>query len=77
MLAKVLRVHWHDKQPVFSVDFDPNDSEHFVTAGGDNNVRVRVSAWGIVKLLDMATEEGPARCYWCSTGAGGRILCHP
>jgi chromatin assembly factor 1 subunit B len=40
MLAKVLRIHWHDKQPVFAAAFDPKDSARLVTAGGDNNVRV-------------------------------------
>ncbi|PJF19314.1 hypothetical protein PSACC_00759 [Paramicrosporidium saccamoebae] len=30
MLAKVLRIHWHDKLPVFSVDFDRNDSTRMV-----------------------------------------------
>lgn len=41
MHAKVVRIHWHDKKPVFSVDFDPKDPDHLLTAGGDNNVRVR------------------------------------
>ncbi len=40
MDAKVLRIHWHDKKPVFSVDFDPRDPDRFVTAGGDNTIRV-------------------------------------
>jgi chromatin assembly factor 1 subunit B len=42
MLAKVLRIHWHDKQPVFSIDFDKKDPAKLVTAGGDNNIRVAV-----------------------------------
>ncbi len=40
MHAQVLRIHWHDKQPVFSVAFDPNDERRIATAGGDNSVRI-------------------------------------
>ena len=41
MQGKILRIHWHGKQPVFAVDFDPRDTQHFVTCGGDGKVRVR------------------------------------
>lgn len=44
MYAKVLRIHWHDKKPVYSQDFDPNNASRLVTAGGDNNIRVSLFA---------------------------------
>lgn len=39
MRAKLLAVHWHNEQPVFSLDFQ--DSSVFATAGADKEVRVR------------------------------------
>ncbi|KAJ2656839.1 Chromatin assembly factor 1 subunit [Coemansia sp. RSA 1200] len=45
MKVKTVLINWHDKLPIFSVDFDHNHSEsrggwRFATGGGDNNVRV-------------------------------------
>ncbi len=37
---KTVQIHWHEKQPIYSADFDPNNPERLATAGGDNNVRV-------------------------------------
>lgn len=43
MWGRVVRIHWHDKQPIFSADFDPTDCSRVATAGGDNNVRVGIA----------------------------------
>ncbi|KAJ1790376.1 Chromatin assembly factor 1 subunit [Coemansia sp. RSA 2167] len=46
MRVKTVQINWHDKQPIFSVDFDHNydNAQHggwrFATGGGDNNVRM-------------------------------------
>ncbi|KAJ2750260.1 Chromatin assembly factor 1 subunit, partial [Coemansia nantahalensis] len=46
MRVKTVQINWHDKLPIFSVDFDHGyrgGSEggwRFATGGGDNNVRV-------------------------------------
>ncbi|KAJ1662621.1 Chromatin assembly factor 1 subunit [Coemansia sp. RSA 1813] len=46
MKVKTVLINWHDKLPIFSVDFDHNytDSKgggwRFATGGGDNNVRI-------------------------------------
>jgi WD40 repeat protein len=42
MRAKPLLVAWHNKEPVFSVDF--HDSGIFATGGADSTVKVRVVA---------------------------------
>lgn len=39
MKASAIQVNWHDKQPVYSVDFELK-GDRFATAGGDNTVRV-------------------------------------
>jgi len=40
MKAKTLQIHWHDRQPIFSIDFEPCGKGRLATAGGDENVRV-------------------------------------
>ncbi|KAI8320999.1 WD40 repeat-like protein [Martensiomyces pterosporus] len=48
MRVKTVQINWHDKLPIFSVDFDGNYTDaagdgngwRFATGGGDNNVRV-------------------------------------
>ncbi|KAI8818420.1 WD40-repeat-containing domain protein [Fimicolochytrium jonesii] len=45
MRVKTLQILWHDKQPIFSVDFEPNGNGRFATAGGDYNVRI----WNLQK----------------------------
>lgn len=59
MLGGVLRIHWHDRQPVFSADFDPNDGGRVATAGGDNNVRVFCfhQYTAIFMWVDMAPKD--------------------
>ena len=42
MKAKAFQIHWHNKQPIYSVDFHPTNSNKLATCGGDNNVRVRI-----------------------------------
>ena len=41
MKAKAFQIHWHNKQPIYSVDFHPKNSNKLATCGGDNNVRVK------------------------------------
>ncbi|OUM64299.1 hypothetical protein PIROE2DRAFT_8986 [Piromyces sp. E2] len=45
MKAKTLQIHWHDRQPIFSIDFEPCGKGRLATAGGDENVRI----WKIIK----------------------------
>ncbi|KAI9506866.1 WD40-repeat-containing domain protein [Coemansia spiralis] len=45
MKVKTVLVNWHDKLPIFSVDFDHSYTDsrggwRFATGGGDNNVRI-------------------------------------
>ncbi|KAJ1798931.1 Chromatin assembly factor 1 subunit [Coemansia sp. RSA 2399] len=45
MKVKTVLINWHDKLPIFSVDFDHNYTDsrggwRFATGGGDNNVRI-------------------------------------
>ncbi|KAJ2355802.1 Chromatin assembly factor 1 subunit, partial [Coemansia sp. RSA 2618] len=46
MRVKTVQINWHDKLPIFSVDFDhsyDNSQQggwRFATGGGDNNVRI-------------------------------------
>ncbi|KAJ1825654.1 Chromatin assembly factor 1 subunit [Coemansia sp. RSA 2599] len=46
MRVKTVQINWHDKLPIFSVDFDHNYTNtesggwRFATGGGDNNVRI-------------------------------------
>ncbi|KAJ3354536.1 hypothetical protein HDU91_005762 [Kappamyces sp. JEL0680] len=40
MRAKTIQIIWHDKQPIFSVDFDPLFKSRFATCGGDTNIRI-------------------------------------
>ncbi|KAL6633125.1 WD40 repeat-like protein [Neocallimastix sp. 'constans'] len=43
MKAKTLQIHWHDRQPIFSIDFEPCGKGRLATAGGDENI------WKIIK----------------------------
>ncbi|KAL1921637.1 uncharacterized protein VTP21DRAFT_10279 [Calcarisporiella thermophila] len=46
MKVKPLQIHWHEMQPIFSVDLDPQGGrDRLATAGGDNTVRI----WRIVR----------------------------
>ncbi|KAJ2237370.1 Chromatin assembly factor 1 subunit [Coemansia sp. RSA 1722] len=46
MRVKTVQINWHDKLPIFSVDFDHHYTNEthggwrFATGGGDNNVRI-------------------------------------
>ncbi|TPX49938.1 hypothetical protein SeMB42_g01474 [Synchytrium endobioticum] len=44
--VKVLQIHWHAKQAVYSIDFEPaTTSERFATGGADSTARI----WTIVR----------------------------
>ena len=45
MKTKTVQIHWHNKQPIFSADFDPTCNERLATGGADNNVII----WQLVK----------------------------
>jgi hypothetical protein len=45
MKAAPLLIHWHNDAPIYSVDFEPHGKGRLATAGGDNNVRVRLNRW--------------------------------
>ncbi|KAI9145034.1 WD40-repeat-containing domain protein [Paraphysoderma sedebokerense] len=53
MKAKVLQIHWHSTQAVYSADFDPLNSGRLATAGADNAIRI----WKIV--TDMTNVNPP------------------
>ena len=38
MKAKLLQIHWHEKEPIYSIHFDA--SGRLATAGGDHAIRV-------------------------------------
>ena len=40
MKVKVLQIVWHNKEPVFSVDFHP--SGIFATGGADSEIKVQL-----------------------------------
>ncbi len=42
MRTKALINHFHDLQPIYSAHFEPGAKGRLATAGGDNNVRVRI-----------------------------------
>jgi chromatin assembly factor 1 subunit B len=44
MKAAPLLVAWHNEnQPIYSAHFEPHGKGRLATAGGDNNVRVRLA----------------------------------
>jgi len=55
MHVKTLQIHWHEKQPIYSADFDPTCPARLATAGGDNNVRI----WRLVEndQMDMSNQQ--------------------
>lgn len=81
MRAKTLQIIWHDKQPVFAVDFDPL-TDKFATCGGDNNVRVWRLATQIEYLSTLSRHTAAVNCvrwspsgkYIASAGDDGSIL---
>jgi hypothetical protein len=40
MRVKTLQILWHDKQAIFTADFEPNGGSRLATGGADQNVRV-------------------------------------
>lgn len=59
MKVKTCQIHWHNKQPIYSVDFHPSNANKLVTCGGDNNVRL----WNV--LTDA--ENGEVRIEFLAT----------
>ena len=50
MKAAPLLVSWHNENaPIYSAHFEPHGKGRLATAGGDNNVRVRVWEAGEVQ----------------------------
>jgi WD40 repeat protein len=43
MRLKTIQILWHDRNPIFSVDFDPFDSNRLATGGADSHIRVSAS----------------------------------
>ncbi|KAJ3272169.1 Chromatin assembly factor 1 subunit B [Terramyces sp. JEL0728] len=82
MRAKTLQIIWHDKLPIFSVDFDPIRNR-FATCGGDHNVRIWSLKDGTVEYLSTLSRHSAAvNCvrwspngqYIASGGDDGSIL---
>lgn len=38
--VQTIQIHWHEKQPIFSLDFHPTISNRFLSSGGDGAVRI-------------------------------------
>ncbi|KAI9474487.1 Chromatin assembly factor 1 subunit [Coemansia sp. RSA 989] len=58
MRVKTVQINWHDRLPIFSVDFDHSwqgDGWRFSTGGGDNNVRI----WRLRSPQDPLHEAQP------------------
>ena len=53
MRVKTLQILWHDKQPVFSVDFSPTSNE-LATCGADKEIRL----WKVVDRERDAASSG-------------------
>ena len=53
MRVKTLQILWHDKQPVFSVDFSPTSNE-LATCGADKEIRL----WKVVDRERDAVSSG-------------------
>ncbi|KAI9004043.1 WD40-repeat-containing domain protein [Gaertneriomyces semiglobifer] len=82
--AKRLRAHtvqilWHDKQPVYSVDFEAKGGQgRFATGGGDHNVRI----WRLASPNENDDQETPRRVEYLATlsrhnGAVNCVRWHP
>ncbi|KAJ3258742.1 Chromatin assembly factor 1 subunit B [Boothiomyces macroporosus] len=59
MRAKTLQIIWHDKLPIFSVDFDPIRNR-FATCGGDHNARIWSLKDGNVEYLSTLSRHSAA-----------------
>lgn len=60
MQLKTLQVAWHDKEPVFSVDFQPS-SHTVVTGGQDGELKVqRVQGDGVACFSQLSRCERSA-----------------
>jgi hypothetical protein len=52
MKAKTLQIVWHEKDPVFSIDFHPDG--YIATGGGDRDIKVGEAAVGAVSAGSRA-----------------------
>ena len=68
MKVKTLQILWHDKQPLFTADFDPL-TQKLATGGADANIRVRFTFSRLVALENPA-ESPRSNC-------SNRISLHP
>lgn len=51
MKAKTVQIHWHEKNPIFSLDFQPVYPYKLATAGADFMARVSlIFQWAQVKF---------------------------
>ncbi|KAH6590027.1 hypothetical protein BASA50_009729 [Batrachochytrium salamandrivorans] len=75
MRAKTLQILWHDRRPVFSIDFEPTPGGRLATCGGDSCVRI----WRVVRtnmqppemefLATLSRHAAEVNCVrWCPTG---------
>jgi WD40 repeat protein len=74
MRAKTLQIVWHEKQPVFSLDFHPEG--YLATGGADREIKARVYMrgqrwwWGFVCAVAAARSfskcKGARVLYICS-----------
>lgn len=48
MKVKVLQIVWHNKEPIFSLDFDASGT--LATAGADSEIKVNASRSSILRL---------------------------
>ncbi|KAI9097144.1 WD40-repeat-containing domain protein [Phlyctochytrium arcticum] len=68
MRVKTLQILWHDKKPIFSVDFQKGSDGRLATAGGDHNVRI----W---KLVQKANEPPTIEFLSSLTRHTGAVNC--
>lgn len=62
MKSTPLIINWHDQNaPVYSAHFEPGSKGRLATAGGDNNVRVRIKAPDSCFSKTVAAD-GPRSC---------------
>jgi hypothetical protein len=59
MKSTPLIINWHESNaPIYSADFQKGEKGRLATGGGDNNVRVRRSGWGLMDYADSHNSFG-------------------
>ncbi|KAI8901126.1 WD40-repeat-containing domain protein [Globomyces pollinis-pini] len=83
MRAKTLQILWHDKLPIFAIDFHPTLNFKFATSGGDSFIRIWSLQSGSIEFLaTLARHSAAVNCirwspdghYLASSGDDGSIL---